>query len=230
MRGLSYSFEQLSVQKPDVLTDNGVTSQEVAYVEKIDQFALQEFDGNQRLSHFVKADHYFNFKNTPALLIEPKVSVYNEQGEIEYTLSSKRANYLDSGEIKFQGKVKVKGVDGSNINMNTPELIVGTKSDEIVGNKQVTYLGKNTKIVSQGMHVQKELMQMSGKVKVFQDSGSIINTKNLFIDQTGSSDVYRTDEKIHYQSKLANITATGMMYEDAKQKIKLTGGVVGYYE
>ncbi|SMN14616.1 hypothetical protein CRYPA_636 [uncultured Candidatus Thioglobus sp.] len=225
MKGLPYSFEQLSVQKPDVLTDN-----EAAYVEKIDQFALQEFDENQRLSHFVKSDYYFNFKNTPALLIEPKVSVYNEQGEIEYTLSSKRANYFDSGEIKFQGKVKVKGADGSNINMNTPELIVGTKSDEIAGNKQVTYLGENTKIVAQGMHVQKELMQMSGKVKVFQDSGSIINTRDLFIDQSSGFDVYRTDEKIHYQSQLADIKATGMKYEDANQKIRLTGGVVGFYE
>jgi Protein of unknown function (DUF1239). len=42
--------------------------------------------------------------------------------------------------------------------------------------------------------------------------------------------VYRTKEKIHYQSKLADIRAIGMHYDAKKRKIKLTGGVIGSYE
>jgi hypothetical protein len=32
------------------------------YIEKIDNFALQEFNSKQQLVHFVEAKNYFNFK------------------------------------------------------------------------------------------------------------------------------------------------------------------------
>jgi LPS export ABC transporter protein LptC len=293
MQGLSYSFSTLQSKAPPPLTENEIVSQEVSYIEKIDNFALQEFDENQQLSHFVKARRYFNFKDTPALLLDPKVTTYNEQGETDYVLTSDRANYLDSGEIKFKGKVDIRSNTGITHKMNTQELFVSTKTDDLISNKKVTYLGERAKIIAQGLHMKakedkmkligktsinqdtgqkiltkdlyidqsngqkhyyskndttylatdnkiyadgidmdmrKEILQLLGEVKILQNSGSKINTKDLIIDQSRGNEIYRTKERIHYQSKVANIHATGMRYDAKNQKIKLTGGVVGRYE
>ena len=293
MQGLSYSFSALKSKAPPPLTENEIVSQEVSYIEKIDNFALQEFDENQQLSHFVKARRYFNFKDTPALLLDPKVTTYNEKGEADYVLTSDRANYLDSGEIKFKGKVDIRSNTGITHKMNTQELLVSTKTDDLISNKKVTYLGERAKIIAQGLHMKakedkmkligktsinqdtgqkiltkdlyidqsngqkhyyskndttylatdnkiyadgidmdmrKEILQLLGKVKILQNSGSKINTKDLIVDQSGENEIYRTKERIHYQSKVANIHATGMRYDAKNQKIKLTGGVVGRYE
>jgi lipopolysaccharide export system protein LptA len=80
------------------------------------------------------------------------------------------------------------------------------------------------------MDMRKEIIQLLGKVKILQNSGSKINTKDLIVDQSEGNEVYRTKEKIRYQSKVADIHATGMRYDAKNQKIKLTGGVVGRYE
>jgi len=293
MQGLSYSFSTLQSKAPPPLTENEIVSQEVSYIEKIDNFALQEFDENQQLSHFVKARRYFNFKDTPALLLDPKVTTYNEQGETDYVLTSDRANYLDSGEIKFKGKVDIRSNTGITHKMNTQELFVSTKTDDLISNKKVTYLGERAKIIAQGLHMKakedkmkligktsinqdtgqkiltkdlyidqsngqkhyyskndttylatdnkiyadgidmdmrKEILQLLGEVKILQNSGSKINTKDLIVDQSRGNEIYRTKERIHYQSKVVNIHATGMRYDAKNQKIKLTGGVVGRYE
>ena len=293
MQGLSYSFSALQSKALPPLTENEIVPQEVSYIEKIDNFALQEFDENQQLSHFVKAKSYFSFKDTPALLIDPRVTIYNEKGEADYVLTSDRANYLDSGEIKFKGKVDIHSSTGVTHKMNTQELLVSTKTDDLISNKKVTYLGERAKIIAQGLHMKakedkmkligetsinqdtgqkiltkdlyidqsngqkhyyskndttylatdnkiyadgidmdmrKEILQLLGKVKILQNSGSKINTKDLIVDQSGENEIYRTKERIHYQSKVANIHATGMRYDAKNQKIKLTGGVVGRYE
>ena len=293
MQGLSYSFSALQEKEPAPLTQNEVVSKEVSYVEKIDNFVLQEFGANQQLSHFVEARSYFNFKGSPALLLDPKVTTYNEKGEADYVLTSERANYLDSGEIKFKGKVNVRSNTGITHKMNTQELLVSTKTDDLISNKKVTYLGERAKMIAQGMHMKakedkmkligktsinqdsgqkiltqdlyidqsngqkhyysknnttylapdnkiyasgidmdmrKEIVQLLGKVKILQNSGSKINTADLIVDQSGESEIYRTKERIHYQSEVANIHATGMRYDAKNQKIKLTGGVVGRYE
>ncbi len=293
MQGLSYSFNLLQGKEPPPLTDNEVISQEVSYIEKIDNFALQEFDQDQQLSHFIEAKKYFNFKNTPALLLDPKVTVYNEKGDEDYILTSNRANYLDSGEIKFKGKVNIRSSTGITHKMNTQELLVSTKTDDLISNKKVTYLGERAKMVAQGMHMKakedkmkllgktrinqdggqeilttdlyidqsngqkhyysknsttylapnnkiyadgidmdmrKEIIQLLGKVEILQNSGSKINTQDLIVDQSGGNEVYRTKERIRYQSEVADIHATGMHYDAKNQKIKLTGGVVGRYE
>lgn len=290
---LSYSFEVISRDQSVQLTDNEVVSKEVSYLEKIDHFSLQEFDENNQLSHLVEAKNYFNFKHEPALLLEPQVTTYNDIGKPDYILSSERAHYLESGEIQFKGNVDLHAKNGATHKMYTEELLVGTKTDDLISNKPVTYLAEKGEIDAQGMYMQtkedkmqltgktqinqntgakiltkdlfvdqsdgqkhyyskddttylgkgnkvyakgidldmnKELMQLLGKVKILQNTGSKINTQDLLVDQSDDGEVYTTKERIHYQSKVADIRAKGMHYDTIKQKIRLTGGVKAYYE
>lgn len=293
MEILSYTFGALKSQQPPPLTQNEVISKEVSYVEKIDNFSLQEFDQQNRLSHTVKAKSYLNFKNMPALLLQPKVTTFNELDEPDYILSSDRANYLKNGDIKFSGAVDVQSGNGITHKMQTEELLVNSETDDLISHQPVTYLGEQTKMLSQGMHMRSKsdqlkltgktritqdqgqtlltkdlyvdqsqgkkhyysdhdttylapenkiyaqgvdmdmrnkVVQLLGSVQLVQNTGSKINTQDLTIDQSADGEIYRTQEKIHYLSDIANIQAIGMHYDAKKQKIKLTGGVTGRYE
>jgi LPS export ABC transporter protein LptC len=294
MKDSFYAFWHSSNQKSNTLTINKKTAPEaMAYIEKIDKFALQEFDENQKLSHFVTADSYFNFKNSPALLINPQVTTYDKNGKSNHMLKSKRANYLDSGEVRFTGQVDISSSNGIAYKMNTQELLVDTNTDDLTSHKEVTYLGEKVKIIAQGMYMktkdnkmqltgdahiiqnsgqniltkdlyidesnnqkhyysdnkttylstankiyaegvdmnmQTELTQLLGKVNIVQTSGATIKTNNLTLDQANGQEIYRTDGKIHYQSNVADIKATGMNYDVIQQKIKFSGGVEGRYD
>jgi hypothetical protein len=82
-------------------------SEATNYIEKIDNFVLQEFNNKQQLVYLIEAKNYFNFKQAPTLLIEPVITTYNKKGEELYTMTSKRAHYLGNGEIKFKGPVDI---------------------------------------------------------------------------------------------------------------------------
>lgn len=161
----SYSFSLLGNQQQVPLVQSKTTFSE-AYIEKIDNFVLQEFDAKAQLSHFVKAKNYFNFKNSPALLIEPEVTLYDEKGLKDYVLNSKRAHYTDNGEIKFEGEVGIQSSNGLKHKINTEELLVGIKTHDLISKKPVTYLGENVKITAQGihMHAKGDTIKLTGGV------------------------------------------------------------------
>jgi LPS export ABC transporter protein LptC len=131
--------------------DNINTDKITNYIEKIDNFALQEFNSKQQLVHFVEAKNYFNFKQAPALLIEPTVTTYNEKGEESYTMTSKRANYLGNGDIKFKGKVDIKSNTGIVYKMHAKELSVNTKTSDLISQREITYFDEHSKVLAEGM-------------------------------------------------------------------------------
>jgi len=76
----------------------------------------------------------------------------------------------------------------------------------------------------------KNLVKLLNTIKILQKSGSIINTKNLVINQSNNKEIYSTKEKVHYQSRTVDIHSTGMHFNAKAKKVKLTGGVIGHYE
>ncbi len=277
-------------KQKELLIHDQTSFEEVTYLEKIDNFSLQVFDAKAELSYFVKAKSYFSFKDSPALLIEPKVSFYDLKGNKNYVLNSQRAHYVNNSGIKFKGEVGIHSCNGLNHKINTEELLVGFETRDLMSKKQVTYLGETVKIISQGIQIrakddiiklvgnikinqsdgqqiltkdlyinqiegqkhfysknkivyifqkdkiyadgvdineQEQIIELLGKVRIIKDSGSKISTKDLSIDQSNSLEIYRTKEKVHYQSDTADIHAVGMIYDVIKQKIKLISDVVG---
>ncbi len=209
------------------LTENEIVSQEVSYLEKINQFSLQEFDDRQILSHFVEAKSYFNFKNRPALLLEPRVTTYDESGKVNYVLSAQRANYLDSGEIKFTEEVDIRSSGGVTHKINTEELIIGIKTDDLVSHKKVTYLGERGKIIAQGMHMhtKQDKLKLTGKTIIYQDGGQRILTKNLYIDQSNGKKHYYSKEDTSYLAKYNKIYSSGIDLNMQTELLTLAGKV-----
>jgi len=210
-----------------VLTENEIMAQEVSYLEKINQFSLQEFDDRQILSHFVEAKSYFNFRNRPALLLDPRVTTYDEAGKENYILSAQRANYLDSGEIKFTEEVDIHSNSGVTHKINTEELIIGTKTDDLVSHKKVAYLGERGKIIAQGMymHTKQDKLKLTGKTVIYQDGGQRILTKNLNIDQSNGKKHYYSEEDTSYLAKYNKIYSSGIDLNMQTKLLTLSGKV-----
>ncbi|SFV89028.1 hypothetical protein MNB_SUP05-SYMBIONT-5-1293 [hydrothermal vent metagenome] len=202
-------------------------SEMINYIEKINQFVLQGFNEKQQLVHFVEADKYYNFKDEPALLLNPKVITYDVKGEEVYTLSSKRAHYLDDGRVQFNGKVNINSKSGVVYQINAKELSVNTKTNDLMSDKQIVYLDKTAKVIAQGMRTKaaEDKMYLTGKTTINQDRGQTIVTRDLLIDQTQSKKRYYSKHKTSYLASGNKIDAQGLDMDMNKDIAILLGKV-----
>jgi LPS export ABC transporter protein LptC len=198
------------------------------YLEKIDNFALEEYTKDQLLSHYIEAETYYNFENSPILLLNIKVTTYDERGNEGFTLSSNRANFLRSGEVFFNGEVSIQSKSGVAHEIYTESLIVREKMKQIKSDRDVVYLGEGSKIHAQGMlmSADDDTMELKGDIRIEQDSGVVITTKNLYIDQSDGRKHYHTSEPTVYVSEANTINAyKGMDLDMNKNTMQLLGKV-----
>jgi LPS export ABC transporter protein LptC len=177
---MEISLFQKNTQQSDNIKEE---INEAAYLEKIGNFVLKEYSNEQLLLHILEAETYSRKKNKPVELLNVKVTTYDEFGQEGVVLSSNRAEILESGEIFFNGKVSIQSKNGVSHEINTESLIVFSNRGQIKSNRKVTYLGENAKIDAQGMemNIEDDTMSLIGKTIINQDSGSVIETTNLFV-------------------------------------------------
>ena len=189
------------VSEQIVSTDEEV--EETAYLEKIDNFILKEYSNEQILLHTIQADTYYSYKNSPVQILNVEVKTFNDNQEEGLVLRSNRAEILKSGEMFFNGEVKIETKTGVSHELDTESLIVLSDNGQIKSNKEVTYLGETVRIISEGMemNIDSDTMYLSGNVKIFEDSGMTVDTKNLYISHNAGEKIYKSKEKTVYRSK-----------------------------
>ena len=192
-------FQKVSEQ----LVSTAEEVKESAYLEKIDNFILKEYSNQQILLHTIQADTYYSYKNSPVQILQVEVKTFNEIQEEGLVLTSNRAEILKSGEMFFNGEVKIQTKTGVSHELDTESLIVLSDNGQIKSNKEVTYLGETAKIISEGMEmsIDSDTMFLSGNVKIFEDSGTTVDTKNLYINHNAGEKIYKSKEKTVYRSK-----------------------------
>jgi LPS export ABC transporter protein LptC len=177
--------------------------EENAYLEKIDNFILKQYSNEQILLHTIQADTYYSYKNSPVQILNVEVKTFNDFQEEGLELRSNRAEILKSGEMFFNGEVKIQTKTGVSHELDTESLIVLSDNGQIKSNKEVTYLGETVRIISEGMemNIDSDMMYLSGNVKIFEDSGMTVDTKNLNISHNAGEKIYKSKEKTVYRSK-----------------------------
>jgi len=214
-----------------ITEQSDTTSEEVketAYLEKIDNFFLKEYSVEHVLLHTIQAETYYSYKNSPVQMLEVEVNTFNQNQEAGVLLTSRSAEILKSGEIFFNGEVKIQTKAGVSHELGTESLIVLSDDGLIKSNKQVTYLGEASRIISEGMEmsIDSDTMYLSGNVKIYEDSGVVIDTKNLYIDHKLGKKIYRSKEVTVYRSKDAIVTSKSGVDIDMNLKlINLLGKV-----
>jgi LPS export ABC transporter protein LptC len=216
-----YPFQKDNKQI-EIIKDEDITS----YLEKIDNFYLTEYSNEQLLLHYIEAETYYNFKDSPIRLLNLKVTQYDEKGQETYILKSNQAKIHDSREIFFSGEVNIlsKGVYHE---IETESLVMDSNTKQISSDKDVIYYGENAIIFAQGMQINyaNDMMLLEGDIRIEQQSGPIINTKDLNINMAGEKR-YQTKEKSTYQSKDNTIHSEQGLDLDMKENLtRLLGKV-----
>jgi len=217
-----YPFQKDNKQL-EIIKDEDISS----YIEKIDNFSLKEYSDEQLLLHYIEAETYYNFKDSPVFLLNLKATQYDEKGQKNHILKSNRANMLNSGEILFKGEVNILS-RGVYHEIETESLVMHSKTKQIRSNKDVIYYGENAKIFAQGMQINNanETMLLEGDVRIEQELGPIINTKDLNINLADGEKRYQTKEKSTYLSKDNTIHSKQGIDLDMKENLtKLLGEV-----
>ena len=219
------SIFQKNIQQSDNIKE---AINENSYLEKIDNFVIKEYSNEQLLLHIVEAETYSRKKNKPVELINVKVTTYDEFGQKGIVLTSNRAEILESGEIFFNGEVNIQSKNGVSHEVNTESLIVFSNNGQIKSNRKVTYLGENAKIDAQGMemNIEDDTMSLIGKTIINQDSGSVIETTNLFVSHADGKKLYKSTEKTFYNSSDNEVSADkGIDLDMNENLMKLFGKV-----
>ena len=281
-------------EKTEPLVSINEEAKEKPYLEKIENFLVKEYSEDQLLLHTIKAETYFSYKDSPVILLEIVVKTYDKSQQENLVLKSNRAKIMKSGEVIFNGDVNIVTKNGVLHQLDTEELTLLTESNQIKSESEITYLGINEKITSQGMEMNQDsdTMYLTGEVKIKQDFGPIINTTNLFvnhydgnkiyqskgrtvyssedntvsseqgidadmnkdllnllgkvnilgvsgstidsfnltIDQSNGGEVFKSNDLVHYQATGVNIKAKKMYYDVPIKKIELTNEVSAVYE
>ena len=134
---------------------------------------------------------------------------------------------LNSGEILFKGEVNILS-RGVYHEIETESLVMHSNTKQIRSNKDVIYYGENAKIFAQGMQINNanETMLLEGDVRIEQELGPIINTKDLNINLADGEKRYQTKEKSTYLSKDNTIHSKQGIDLDMKENLtKLLGEV-----
>ena len=263
------------------------------YVEKIDNFTIQEFTKDNKVLNLVQAKQYLKFKDSPNLLVDLTLSAYNDKSKLVYKIFTKSASYDKNKNLILKDNVDIVFNNEIKHNIQAEELIFKTKKQELISNKKTIYQGDNIQIISQGMELKNKtkqikligktiinqnndkklitndlyidqvkgqkhyysnkdttylseqlqiyskgldikendkIIQLLGEVKIYQDKGITIDTKNLIIESSEDGDIVKTKEKVNYQSKEIKISSKGMNFNLKNKKLNLTGGVKGVYE
>ena len=217
-----YPFQKVNKQI-EIIKDEDITS----YLEKIDNFSLKEYSNEQLLLHYIEAEVYYNFKDSPIRLLNLKVIQYDEKGQETYILKSNQAKIHDSGEIIFSDEVDIlsKGIYHE---IATESLVMDSNTKQISSNEDVIYSGENAILFAQGMHINNadDTMQLEGDIHIELQSESIINTKDLNINLVDGEKRYQTKEKATYKSKDNTIQSEQGIDIDMKEnQTKLLGRV-----
>ena len=154
-------------------------------------------------------------------------------GESEKITSQGVEMNQDSDTMYLNGEVQIKQDFGPII--NTTNLFVNHyDGNKIYQSKSKTIYSSEDNIVSseEGIDadMNKNLLNLLGKVNILGASGSKIDSYNLIIDQSNGGEIFKSNDLVHYQSTGVNIKAKKMYYDVPFKKIELTNEVSAVYE
>ena len=224
------NFLQISILKKSMSQSSFTEdlNKERPYLEKIENFSINEYSDNEKILSTINAERYFSYKNAPVELYKVKVRTFDDNQIEAAILSSKQAQIFENSEINFNGNVDIQTLNNIFHSLQSESLIFNPSNGEITSNKSVFYQGEGAKINSKGMlmNIDNDKLILMGSVSINEDSGSKIETSNLNIDQSDGKKIYRSKEKTTYRSAGNTIIAkSGIIMDMNKNLTNLVGKV-----
>jgi LPS export ABC transporter protein LptC len=222
---LIFSFKNKSNQRIEFITD---LDKEDSYFEKIEGFVINEYSSEEKILYTIDAGEYYSYKESPIKLVTVEVKTYNENQEEGAILLSNEAQILETSEIIFKGNVDIETLSGVFHELQSESFVYNSDEGQISSNKKVLYQGANAKINSEGMlmSIDNDELLLKGAVIINQDPDILIESSNLFINNSKGAKLYKSEEKTIYVSPENKITAeSGVEIDMVKNLTKLVGKV-----
>ena len=143
----AYNLKKLNNQTDLIEANNKVKP----YLEKIENFAINEYSDNEKIMYSINADKYFSYKNSPIELLDEEVKTFDDLQKEGVIRLSKRAKILDSGEIIFNGSVNIETLNNIYHEIDSESLTFHSEIGTIESNSNVLYQGERAKINAKGM-------------------------------------------------------------------------------
>ena len=236
-----FSFKDSPVQLLEIILKTYDKSQQEGLVLKSNRAKitkLRDIIFNGEVNIVTKSGILHQLDTEELIFISESGQIKSESeitylGESEKITSQGMEMNIDSDTMFLNGKVELKQDFGPII--NTTNLFI----NHYDGNKIYQSEGKtiyssedNTVTSEQGIDVNmnKNLLNLLGKVNILGVSGSTIDSYNLQVDQSNGGEIFKSNDLVHYQSTGVNIKAKKMYYNVPYKKIELTNKVSAIYE
>tara|TARA_B100000795_G_scaffold38574_1_gene25382 strand:- start:533 stop:1489 length:957 start_codon:yes stop_codon:yes gene_type:complete len=182
------------------------------------------------VSHQLDTEELTFLKENSQIKSDSKI---NYLGRNEKITSQGMEMNQDSDNMYLNGEVKIKQDSGPII--DTTNLFIDHYADnKIYQSKGKTIYTSKDNVVSSEKGIDadmnKNLLNLLGKVNILGVSGSTIDSYNLTIDQSNGGEVFKSNDLVHYQATGVNIKAKKMYYDVIIKKIELINGVSAVYE
>ena len=236
-----FSFKDSPVQLLEIILKTYDKSQQEGLVLKSNRAKitkLRDIIFNGEVNIVTKSGILHQLDTEELIFISESGQIKSESeitylGESEKITSQGMEMNKDSDTMFLNGEVELKQDFGPII--NTTNLFI----NHYDGNKIYQSEGKtiyssedNTVTSEQGIDVNmnKNLLNLLGKVNILGVSGSTIDSYNLKVDQSNGGEIFKSNDLVHYQSTGVNIKALKMYYNVPYKKIELTNKVSAIYE
>ena len=236
-----FSFKDSPVQLLEIILKTYDKSQQEGLVLKSNRAKitkLRDIIFNGEVNIVTKSGILHQLDTEELIFISESGQIKSESeitylGESEKITSQGMEMNKDSDTMFLNGEVELKQDFGPII--NTTNLFI----NHYDGNKIYQSEGKtiyssedNTVTSEQGIDVNmnKNLLNLLGKVNILGVSGSTIDSYNLTVDQSNGGEIFKSNDLVHYQSTGVNIKALKMYYNVPYKKIELTNKVSAIYE
>ena len=236
-----FSFKDSPVQLLEIILKTYDKSQQEGLVLKSNRAKitkLRDIIFNGEVNIVTKSGILHQLDTEELIFISESGQIKSESeitylGESEKITSQGMEMNKDSDTMFLNGEVELKQDFGPII--NTTNLFINHyDGNKIYQSEDKTIYSSedNTVTSEQGIDVNmnKNLLNLLGKVNILGVSGSTIDSYNLTVDQSNGGEIFKSNDLVHYQSTGVNIKAKKMYYNVPYKKIELTNKVSAIYE
>ena len=219
-----YALKKSNDQMQNIDDDNKAKP----YLEKIENFAMDEYSTNEKILYTINADTYFSYTNSPIELIDILVKTFDQKQQEGAAMTSNHAQILDTGEIVFNGNVNIQTINNVYHEVDSETLVFDSDNGQIKTDTTVFYKGERAKIKANGMlmNIDNDKLLLKDSVNINHESGSVIDSSELSINHSNGEKIYSSENKTLYRSDENKITAnSGLIMDMNKNSINLLGKV-----
>lgn len=216
-------------RKPTLQKENiDDTNKGRAYIEKIDNFSINEYSDNEKIIYRISADQYYSYKNSPIELFKVRIRTFDDVQKEAAILTSNKAQILETSEIIFNGNVNIETLNNMLHELQSESITYKVNQGEISSNDNVIYQGISSIINSNGMlmNINDDKLLLIDSVNIKEESGAEIETSNLTINQSNGLKLYQSNEETIYRSLDNKVTTkSGVIIDMEKNLTNLLGKV-----